>query len=122
MKGRLKLRGSCRVDGPSEPNPKSHLLREMKAAYSILWVEPAADSLLGVSSRKMTWGLDRTPFRLSWTIFSLKVICCSVFLRCRYQPITLSWVKTAPSLLRPRVGQSRKDKAPHLFILCKDFL
>lgn len=66
------------------------LLREMKAAYSILWVEPGGVNLLGVSSTKIMWGLDRVVLSFSWTIFSLNVICWSVFLRCLYQPITLS--------------------------------
>lgn len=62
----------------------------MKAAYSILWVDPVGDTLLGVSSRKIRWGLDSALFSFSWTSFSLNVICCSVFLRCLYQPMTLS--------------------------------
>lgn len=67
-----------------------YLLREMKAAYSILCVEPGAVNLLGVSSTKIMCGLDRAFLSFSWMIFSLKVICWSVFLRCLYQPITLS--------------------------------
>lgn len=69
----------------------TYLLREMKAAYSILWVEPGVVTLLGVSSTKIMWGLDRALFSFSWTSFSLKLICWSVFLRCLYQPITLSF-------------------------------
>lgn len=42
----------CRaMTTPASGGP--HLLREMKAAYSILWVEPAGLSLLGVSSTKI---------------------------------------------------------------------
>lgn len=66
------------------------LVREMKAAYSILWVEPGGVNLLGVSSTKIKCGLDRVLFSFSWMSFSRNVICWSVFLRCLYQPITLS--------------------------------
>lgn len=79
----------------------TYLLREMKAAYSILWVEPGVVTLLGVSSTKIMWGLDRALFSFSWTSFSLKLICWSVFLRCLYQPITLSFQR------------GKKNKNPH---------
>lgn len=80
----------------------------MKAAYSILWVEPGGVMLLGVSSRKIMWGLDREIFSFSWTSFSLYVICWSVFLRCLYQPITFSCRKSIMQF-----GRCWNAKTPH---------
>lgn len=92
----------------------------MKAAYSILWVEPGGVKLLGVNSRKIMWGLDREVFSFSCTNFSLNVICWSVFLRCLYQPITLSCGKSVMQL-----WPLRKCKNSHwlyLLIVRQDFL
>lgn len=106
-------------------DPRTHLLREVKAAYSMRWVEPAAVTVLGVSSTKIMCGLDRELFSFSWTTFSLNVICCSEFLRCRYQPIT-------PSCSGPtqnsRVSTDKHNNPMtslvkfYLLVVCQEFL
>lgn len=93
----------------------------MKAAYSILWVEPGGVKLLGVNSRKIMSGLDREIFSFSCTNFSLNVICWSVFLRCLYQPITLSCGKSVMqfwALLKCR----NSSRWLYLLIVRQDFL
>jgi len=41
------------VSGSRDRRVQAHLLREMKAEYSVLWVEPVGVTLLGVSSMKI---------------------------------------------------------------------
>ena len=71
-------------------NVWDYLLCDLKVANSVSWVEQADVTSLGVSSRKIRSGLATAFFRFSWTSLSRKVIRCSVFLRCLYQPIKLS--------------------------------
>lgn len=93
----------------------------MKAAYSILWVEPGSVKLLGVNSRKIMWGLDREVFSFSCTNFSLNVICWSVFLRCLYQPMTLSCGEKRHAVLAAAEMQKNSHWL-YLLIVRQDFL
>lgn len=68
----------------------SHLLCHKKAENSRRCVEPEVVAWEGVSNMKTSSWLDRIFLIFWWITCSMKVICCLVFLRCLYHPITFS--------------------------------